>query len=183
MKSRIFGFLLLSTLCGCSKETPPSAEQPRTAASPPKHEEAPTTPAAVTNAAEKNSDPAPAAAENASAKIDETNFALAFSSKGAYSAGKAGELEIVLEAKDPFHVNDKYPYKFKLADSPGVTYPDKVVTKDHVKLEHKKAVMTVAFTPSDAGKKKISGVFHFSVCTEDKCMIEKRDLALDVDVK
>ncbi len=72
----------------------------------------------------------------------------------------------MLEAKDPFHVNDKYPYKFKLEDSPGVTYPDKVVTQGHVKLEHKKAVMTVAFTPSDAGKKKITGVFHFSVCTE-----------------
>lgn len=185
MKSRLLGVLFVSlTATACSKETPPSAEQPRTAASPPKATEAPTgdTPAADTAKTENGAEtPAPAA--NASAKIDEPNFALAFSAKAAYKAGEKGEAEIVLEAKDPFHVNDKYPYKFKLADVDGVTYPDKVVSKDHIKLEHKKATMTVAFTPAAAGKKKISGVFHFSVCTEDKCMIEKRDLALDVDVK
>jgi hypothetical protein len=182
MKSRFLGVLFVSlTAVGCSKETPPSAEQPRTAASPPKATEAPAgeTPEAKTD----NGSDAPTPAGNASAKLDEASFALAFSTKGAYKVGEKGEAEIVLEAKDPYKVNDKYPYKFKLADADGVSYPDKVVSKDHVKLEHKKATMTVAFTPDGAGKKKISGVFHFSVCTEDKCMIEKRDLALDVDVK
>jgi hypothetical protein len=182
MKSRVFAALLVSPfLFACSKETPPSAEQPRTAASPPKGTEGATATPTETKPAETTDTPQPSG--NASAKVEESNFALALSSKGAYTAGKAGEAEIVLEAKDPYKVNDKYPYKFKLADSDGVTYPDKIVTKDHVKLEHKKATMTVAFTPAGAGKKKISGVFHFSVCTEDKCLIEKRDLALDVDVK
>lgn len=183
MKSRLLGVLFVSlSAFGCSKETPPSAEQPRTAASPPKSTEAPAADTADT-AKTDNGGEAPAPAANAGSKVDEANFALAFSGKAGYKAGEKGEAEIVLEAKDPFHVNDKYPYKFKLADADGVTYPDKVVSKDHIKLEHKKATMTVAFTPAGAGKKKISGVFHFSVCTEDKCMIEKRDLALDVDVK
>lgn len=183
MKFPIFMVLFgsLATF-GCSKETPPSAEQPRTAASPPKTG-APTGDTPADTAKTDNGTEAPAPAANAGSKVDEAGFALAFSAKAGYKAGEKGEAEIVLEAKDPFHVNDKYPYKFKLADADGVSYPDKVVSKDHIKLEHKKATMTVAFTPAGAGKKKISGVFHFSVCTEDKCMIEKRDLALDVDVK
>lgn len=178
MKSRLLGvaFVSLSAL-GCSKETPPSAEQPRTAASPPKSMDAPTGDRPGTDTAKTdNGSEAPAPAANAGSKVDEANFALAFSGRGGYKAGEKGEAEIVLEAKAPFHVNDKYPYKFKLADG-------SVVSKDNVKLEHMKATMTVPFTPDAAGKKKISGVFHFSVCTEDKCMIEKRDLALDVDVK
>ena len=38
---------------------------------------------------------------------------------GDYKAGQAGEVQIVLDAKAPFHANDKYPYKFKLADVKG----------------------------------------------------------------
>lgn len=175
MKSRLLGVLFVSlSFLGCSKETPPSAEQPRTAASPPKSTEG-DKPATDTPKPD-NGGETPAPAANAGSKVDEANFALAFSGKSAFKAGEKGEAEIVLEAKAPFHVNDKYPYKFKLADG-------SVVSKDNVKLEHMKATMTVPFTPDGAGKKKISGVFHFSVCTEDKCMIEKRDLALDVDVK
>jgi hypothetical protein len=43
--------------------------------------------------------------------------------------------------------------------------------------------MNVGFTPEAAGKHTISGVLQFSVCTDDKCLIEKRDLALEVQSK
>ena len=102
---------------------------------------------------------------------------------GGYKAGQEGKVEIVLEAKAPFHANDKYPYKFKTQESPGVTYPVAVVKKDQAKVENMKVTMPVAFTVADAGKQRVSGVFHFSVCTDDKCLIEKRALAVDVDVK
>ena len=39
------------------------------------------------------------------------------------------------------------------------------------------------FTPESAGKHTLSGQLSFSVCTEDKCMIEKRDLALEIEAK
>ena len=43
-----------------------------------------------------------------------------------------------------------------------------------------KAVMPVSFTLDAAGKHTVAGQLAFSVCTEDKCLMEKRDLLLDV---
>ena len=103
--------------------------------------------------------------------------------KGAYATGQAGEAEIVLQAKAPFHVNDKYPYKFKIKEAPGLKFANLVVAKDSVKLEPARATVPVAFTPESAGKHTIAGQLSFSVCTDDKCMIEKRDLALEIEAK
>jgi hypothetical protein len=192
MKSRVihlvsFGAIAFALL-GCSKEAKPSAEQPKAA------DKTPTsiTPAAATPD-KAGTEPAAGATDekggsegdelkSAKSSYSESNFDLSIKTKGDYKAGQAGEATIELNAKAPFHANDKYPYKFKLADSAGVEFPDKVVPKDKAKLEHMKVVMPVSFTPKEAGKKKIDGVFHFSICTEDKCLIEKRGLTLAVDV-
>ena len=85
-------------------------------------------------------------------------------------------------AKGPFKVNDKYPYKFKVKDAAGLKYPGPVI-KEGVKLEKTRAVLPVPFTPESAGKKQIAGRFDFSVCTPERCLIEKRELALALDVK
>jgi hypothetical protein len=119
----------------------------------------------------------------AASKYTEAGFDLVLQPKGSYASGQAGEAEIVLNAKEPFHVNEKYPYKFKLKEAPGIKFPNLVVSKDLVKLEPTKATVPVAFTPESAGKHTVAGQLSFSVCTNDKCMIEKRDLALEIDAK
>ena len=43
--------------------------------------------------------------------------------------------------------------------------------------------MTVKLTPQSAGQQRVSGRFYFSVCTEEKCLIERRSLALDIQVR
>jgi hypothetical protein len=173
----ILGLLLPAA---CSKETPPAAEEPRSPGG-----------SATAAAAQNEGDPAPAAAQAAdappeaaaapaAAKVTDSTFELELAPKGQYSAGQAGEAEILLSAKAPFHVNDKYPYKFKAKEAAGVKFAAPVTTKDSVKLETMKATMTVGFTPEAAGKHTLSGQFSFSVCTDDKCLIEKRDLALEI---
>ncbi|GMV16042.1 MAG: hypothetical protein HS104_06765 [Polyangiaceae bacterium] len=177
---------------GCSKEATPSAEQPK-----PPSQGTPTevTPAAVGAGDKAGAEPAVAKPEGAEegegAAVDlaaakgsysEETFKLEMKGGGDYKAGQQGSVEIVLEAKAPFHANDKYPYKFKTAETAGVTYPSAIVKKDQAKIENMKVTMPVAFT-AEKGKKQIKGVFHFSVCTDDKCLIEKRALAVDVDVK
>jgi hypothetical protein len=57
------------------------------------------------------------------------------------------------------------------------------VTRDKVKLEQKRALMSVEFTAQSAGSRRVSGEFAFSVCTEERCMIEKRELSLQVEVQ
>jgi hypothetical protein len=172
--------LLLVSLSACKNQAPPAAEA--TAAAP-----IPNAPAASAPAVA--GDPAPAAADSATAptaavqsKYSEAGFDLVLQPKGDYASGKAGEADVVLSAKPPYHVNDKYPYKLKLKEAPGLTFASMIVTKDAVKLEPARATVPIAFTPS-AGKHTLSGQLSFSVCTDDKCMIEKRDLALEIEAK
>jgi len=172
--------LLCVALSACKNQAPPAAETTATA------------PAASAPAAVAEGSAAPAAtpgyiaaapAGPAASKYSEANFDLTLSPKGAYASGQAAEAEIVLVAKAPFHVNQNYPYKFKLRDAPGLKFANPVVGKDAVKLEPARATMPVAFTPDSAGKHTLAGQMSFSVCTDDKCMIEKRELSLDIDAK
>lgn len=183
LRSSLASALLLTlSLAACKNQTPDavSGEPVKVAADAPPHA-APTTPEA---AAAEAAPPTPEAATPAASKYSEAGFDLVIQPKGgAYATGQAGEAEILLSAKAPFHVNDKYPYKFKLKEAPGIKYANLVVAKDAVKLEHTKATVPVAFTPESAGKHTVAGTLSFSVCTDDKCMIEKRDLALDIEAK
>ncbi len=123
--------------------------------------------------------PAP---EKGATSFRDARFDLQIQPKGSYKSGQAGQVQIVLSAKAPFHCNDKYPYKFKLQDSAGVKYPAKIVKKDAVQLEKHRATMTVGFTPESAGKKTIAGLFLFSLCSADKCLVERRNLQINVNV-
>lgn len=181
MKAPIASALCALTLAmACSKETPPAAEQARSPSGgsvpAPAATEA-TQPAALTAAPQPAEPAAPSAGQ---AKFSDTSFELVLSPKGEYKAGQPGEAEILLTAKEPFHVNDKYPYKFKAKEGPGLKFAAPVTNKDAVKLETMKATMTLGFTPEGAGKHTLAGQFSFSVCTDDKCLIEKRDLALEI---
>ncbi|HEY3255163.1 MAG TPA: hypothetical protein VGJ91_14485 [Polyangiaceae bacterium] len=182
--SRSVSRLLLVALGGlsaCKNQAPPAAEA--TAAEP-----APPAPVAASAAAAAPApapaaaDPAPPAAAAAS-KYSEAPFDVEIQPKGAYTSGQAGTAEIVISAKPPFHANDKYPYKFKLNEAPGLKFANLVVDKDAVKVEKTRATLSVALTPESAGKHTVSGKLFFSVCNEDQCLVEKRDLALDINAK
>ena len=170
--------LALAAIPACKNQTPPAAEA--TAAEPPPP--APGT-AAVAPAAPAPSPAEPSAAPAGASKYSEAPFDVVIQPKGAYTSGKAGEAEIVISAKPPFHANDKYPYKFKLNESAGLKFANLVVEKDAVKVEKMSATLPVAFTPEGAGKHTVSGKLFFSVCNDDQCLVEKRDLTLDIDAK
>jgi len=173
---------VLGCLPGCKNQAPPAAEA--TAAEPaPPVPAAPSAAAAAPPPAAAVADPAAAPATAAASKYSEAPFDLVIQPKGAYTTGKAGEAEILISAKPPFHANDKYPYKFKLNEAPGLKFPNMVVEKDAVKVEKTRATLPVAFTPESAGKHTMSGKLFFSVCNDDQCLVEKRDLTLDIDVK
>ena len=165
--------LVLVSLSACKNQAPPAPEATAEATpNPPPGASAAALPAAA--------EPAPATP--AASKYSEAAFDLELTPKGEYASGKSGEADIVLNAKAPFHVNQQYPYKFKLKESPGLSYPNMVVSKESVKLEPARATVPVLFTP-EAGKHTVSGQLSFSVCTDDKCVIEKRDLALEIEAK
>jgi hypothetical protein len=181
----VSGLALLGAcaLSACKNQPPPAAEASAEPAPP-----APAAPAAKpAAAAPANAEPAaaPAAAAPAAAasKYSEAPFDVEIQPKGAYASGQPGTAEIVVTAKPPFHANDKYPYKFKLNETPGVKYANLVVDKDAVKVEKTRATVSVPLTPEKAGKHTVSGKLFFSVCNDDQCLVEKRDLALEIEAK
>jgi len=197
--TRHFTQSALKTLCvalglfvsftGCSKESKPVAEDPKVPPSSNTEVEAaaaPATPGATEPsgaAPSKTAEPASAGAAELRSKVSEDSFELKVESSGTYKVGTAGQVQIVLDAKSPFKVNQEYPYSFSLKETAGLKYASMKVTQDAVKLELKRATMTVPFTPSEAGSRTISGTFKFSVCTEEQCLIKKEELALAVTVE
>jgi hypothetical protein len=187
MNVKLAHFAGVLLVLACNKEVPKAAEEPRVASTPPDAVStaplATATPAMASAAAEPTPAEPSAPATPAASHVNEANFELKFSGKDAYEAGKPADATITIDAKAPFHVNDKYPYKFKLKETAGLKFANAVVGKDAAKVEKMRVTMPIGFTPEAAGKHTIAGVLSFSVCTDDKCLIEKRDLTLDVQAK
>jgi hypothetical protein len=100
------------------------------------------------------------------------SFSLSISAPSPVRAGQSANAAIVLAARAPYHCNPKYPYKFAV---------DGGSTIKGMSVSEKSASMAVPFTPSQKGRTTVSGTLSFSVCTADKCLIEKRKLSVSVD--
>lgn len=118
----------------------------------------------------------------AMSKFQEEQFDLSIVPLGSFKAGQPGQVEIRLVAKSPYKCNDKYPYKFKAKATDGVDHEDPIVRMEKGKLGKTEATLPIRFTPKTPGKKSIEGQFSFSVCTDERCLVERRDLSLSVDV-
>lgn len=157
----VVAVVALVATTACHKESPAPAEGP-----PEEH----------ASAAQAASLPAPAS------EFHESAFELSVRSSDSYAVGKPASLDIVLVPKGGYHTNDKYPYKLKLEPGAGVKFPSEVVTKDAVTLEPMRATMKVDLVPQTAGAQQVSGQFSFSVCSAERCLVEKRDVTTTIRV-
>jgi hypothetical protein len=130
---------------------------------------------------------APPAAKNSGAMETDT-YALAITSAGAWKAGAEGAATIRVTAKPPLHVNPEYPVSFKPEGSEGVSFgKDKLPLTASTKMpcaSKAEDTCTAEFpliaTAEKAGAAKLAGTLSFSVCSDDKCLIEKVPVTLAV---
>ena len=95
---------------------------------------------------------------------------------GSGEAGGAIKGELVLIPKAPFKCNIEYPYKLKVtAQAVGLTKAE--VTKPDIAVDAKRVVIPVTYT-MPASPQVIDGHLAFSVCTDDKCLIERTQLKM-----
>ena len=138
------------------------------------------------SAAENTQRPAKQASETTAqpvARIDETAFSLSLSAGSRYIVGQQGMVQLELRAKAPHHVNQEYPHKLKLKPEEGVTFPRVNLSRDSMKIEQMTLSLAIPFTASHTGEVVVAGEFAFSLCTADRCLIEKRALATRVLVQ
>ncbi|MEY4547516.1 MAG: hypothetical protein RL685_3711 [Pseudomonadota bacterium] len=96
-------------------------------------------------------------------------------------AGAPLQLEAVLVAKPPYHCNAEYPHKFKLSSAPpGLAYPEETVRG--AKITPERTVLSIPANAQTSGKPTVAGTLSFSVCTEERCLVEKRELSVALDV-
>jgi hypothetical protein len=116
------------------------------------------------------------------AVVAEEPFSVWLQAVSPISAGAPAKVEAVLVAKAPYHCNAEYPHKFKLGPAPaGLSFPEPVVKGMQVTAE--RSVLAIPVQAQSPGKAAVSGTLSFSVCTDERCLVEKRELALELEVK
>lgn len=118
-------------------------------------------------------------------KVEGEHYTIEMKPMGEYKAGQEAAVEVIIASKAGYHINAQYPYKFKLAEPApaGVTYPKPLLKREDGTFSEQRGSFKVPFTASKSGKAKIAGVLSFSVCSEANCLMDRQELALDVDVK
>jgi hypothetical protein len=123
----------------------------------------------------------------AGAKVDEPRYLVEIRPSGEYTNGKDGVVEVYLETKGDYHVNQDYPHKFAPAGGDGATYKGNLVfdknNKETGSIENTKLTLKVPFTPNRTGSVTVAGKFSFGFCTDAQCEMAKQDLELTVNVK
>ncbi|HEX9297426.1 MAG TPA: hypothetical protein VF881_16405 [Polyangiaceae bacterium] len=126
---------------------------------------------------------APAPGGPARPSFESANYRAEIRATGPCKKDRTCTADVLVEAKGEYHINDKYPYRFKLEDpAPGVKYPKPVVGKEDGKMEERKVVLSVPFVSESTGEKKVSGTLSLSVCSAANCLMDKQPLEVTVKV-
>lgn len=156
---------------GCEQSD--AKAEPKAAASAP--EAASTEPAAPEATADSSS---PTAGQPS---YEEDAFHLSLEGPDSAKSGEKASLKVILTAQSGYKINDEYPIKFQFAEMAKVV-PDKaVVRKEDAKVEKLRVEIPLSVTVQAPGKHQVSGRLSFSVCTDERCLIEKRDLMVKLD--
>ena len=118
------------------------------------------------------------------ASFDNANYSAKIESAGPCKKDQTCAASVIVVAKGEYHINDKYPYRFKLEDPPpaGLKYPKAVIGKEDGTMDERKVTLKVPFVPASAGDKKVAGTLSLSVCSAANCLMDKQQLDLTVKV-
>lgn len=137
----------------------------------------------VVSACKQEQPPTPAPAKD-------KHFTVSFTGQPA-TVGDAARLSLRLVATDGFHVNADYPVNFVPDESSAVVFgATRVPLKDTAaktpctSTAEDTCALDATLSPKavTAGTHRVSGVFAFSVCSADQCLIEKEPVSLELVV-
>ncbi|RLB38746.1 MAG: hypothetical protein DRH30_11020 [Deltaproteobacteria bacterium] len=123
--------------------------------------------------------------EPAGPTIETGSFLLAVTpTQPGYTIGKTGEVEIALEGRGDWHVNQEYPIRVDLKAAPGVALKKNELVKDDAKeFGEDKVRFLAALEPSAAGDHEVTCDVSFAMCTEENCILEKRTVTMQLKVE
>lgn len=118
-------------------------------------------------------------------KIETGSFLLAVApTQDEYAAGKLGQLEIALESRGEWHVNQEYPIRVDIKAGEGVKVPKAELVKDDAtEFGEEKVRFLAPVEPSTAGTHEVTCDVSFAMCTEENCILEKRTVVTELEVQ
>ena len=126
----------------------------------------------------------PSEAAAGASKVETENYVVEIKPSGTCRAGQECEIEIALQTRGAFRIDDKFPIKFKPeSQAHGVTYTKTVVKQKDGTFGEKEGTLPVGFTIAEPGKAKVSGSFSFGVRNDTNTRFEKLDLSLEIEAK
>lgn len=126
--------------------------------------------------------PSEAAADGS--KVETENYVVEIKDPGTCKVGQECEIEIALQTRGAFRIDDKFPIKFKPeSQAQGVTYTKTVVKQKDGTFGEKEGTLPVGFTIAEPGKAEVSGSFSFGVSNGTNLQVVKLNLSLGIDAK
>jgi hypothetical protein len=126
---------------------------------------------------------APAPAEAAKPSVDDASFHLALESDPNYSAGQAGTVRLVLQARGGYHVNQDYPIHVDLKAPTAVKLTKPSLGRaDAAQFGEESARFDLGFS-ADKGSHELLATVDFAVCTKETCVPDQRTLAVALNVQ
>jgi hypothetical protein len=167
-------YLSLMVLAGCERGAPAPKDGKHN------HSQHQHDPAAAGAQVEAEKPEAPAGPS-----IETGSFLLAVAPvQQGYTIGKAGQVEIALEGRGEWHVNQEYPIRVDLKAAPGVALTKSELVKDDAKeFGEDKVRFLAAVEPSATGEHEVTCDVSFAMCTEENCILEKRTVAMQLKVE
>jgi hypothetical protein len=124
-------------------------------------------------------------------RIERPEFVVEIRTPASVAAGSSALAQVELMALGDFHVSPDYPMQFRGAEtSSNVTWQQPVVERASFETAPCangeaacRAIATVPFRVGQAGPAHAAGTLAFSVCSADRCVIEKVDLEKTVQTQ
>lgn len=118
-------------------------------------------------------------------KIETDSFSLAVApTQPAYRVGRAGDVEIALQSRGEWHVNEDYPIRVDLKAGSGINIVQHELVKDDAEeFGADKVRFVTSVEPTAAGEHEVTCDVSFAMCTEENCILEKRTVAMVLEVQ
>ena len=122
-------------------------------------------------------------AEPPKPSIDDTTFRLSLTGPQEYAAGAASSVELTLEARGGYHVNQDYPIRVDVKAPAAVKLAKATFGRpDATEFGEQQARFALPFS-AEKGTHDLTATVDFAVCTKETCVPDQRTVAVPVSVR
>ncbi|MDB4990143.1 MAG: hypothetical protein JWN04_5321 [Myxococcaceae bacterium] len=115
--------------------------------------------------------------------IEDTTFRLTLAPATGYNGSKEGKVELTLEARGGYHVNQEYPIRVDVKAPADVKLDKASLSKpDAAEFSEQSARFELPFSAT-AGAHELVATVDFAVCTKETCLPDQRTVAVALQVQ